>query len=119
MIAVRPVVFLKGSRRAIKKFPKQARKDAGSELFALQLGSLPHDWKPMPEIALGVAEIRIHEPHEHRVIYVAKFKEAVYALHAFEKKTFKTAKHDIDAARAGYAEMQKERQRWKKKSNQC
>lgn len=50
-------------------------------------------------------EIRLHEPHEHRVIYVAKFEEAVYVLHAFEKKTRKTDKRDIESARKAYREV--------------
>ncbi|MBI4366211.1 MAG: type II toxin-antitoxin system RelE/ParE family toxin [Deltaproteobacteria bacterium] len=59
-------------------------------------------WKPMSGIGAGVAEIRLHEPHEHRVIYVAKFGEAVYVLQAFEKKTRKTEKRDVEMAKKAY-----------------
>ena len=58
-----------------------------------------NDWKPMPSVGLGVQEIRIHTGTEHRVLYVAKFAEAVYILHAFEKRTRRTAKDDLDVAR--------------------
>ena len=44
-------------------------------------------------------EIRIHTGAEHRVLYVAKFAEAVYVLHAFEKRTRRTPKEDLDLAR--------------------
>ena len=54
--------------------------------------------KQMPTIGPGVREIRIHTDLEHRVFYVASFAEAVYVLHAFEKRTRKTAKHDLDLA---------------------
>ena len=60
----------------------------------------PSDWKSMPEIGAGVREIRVHTSLEHRVIYIAKFDEGVYVLHAFEKKTRRTAKGDIDLARS-------------------
>jgi len=53
----------------------------------------------MPSIGPGVREIRIHTGLEHRVFYVATFAEAVYVLHAFEKRTRKTATHDLQLAR--------------------
>jgi len=52
----------------------------------------------MPTIGPGVREIRIHTALEHRVLYVAKFVEAVYVLHAFEKRTRKTPKVDVELA---------------------
>lgn len=61
----------------------------------------------MASIGAGVIEIRIHEPHQHRVIYVAKFEEAVYVSHAFEKKTRRTSDKDLRIARAVYAELKK------------
>ena len=53
----------------------------------------------MPTIAPGVQEIRIHTAREHRVLYITKFAEAVYVLHAFEKRSRKTQKRDLDLAR--------------------
>lgn len=61
----------------------------------------------MPSVGPGAIEIRIHKPHEHRVIYVAKFEDAVYVLHAFEKKTQKTPEKDLNLARIAYAELKK------------
>ena len=73
----------------------------------MQIGEEPADWKPISNIGLGVREIRIHEPYEHRVIYVTKYPEAVYVLHAFEKKTQKTSDKDLKIARETYAQLQK------------
>ena len=53
----------------------------------------------MPSVGPGVGEIRIHTAVEHRVVYVAKFVEAVYVLHAFEKKSGKTSTRDVDLVR--------------------
>jgi phage-related protein len=53
----------------------------------------------MPTAGPGVQEIRIHTGLEHRIFYVAKFTEGVYVLHAFEKRTRKTPRHEIDLAR--------------------
>ena len=62
----------------------------------------------MKSIGQGVKEIRIDEGGAYRVIYVAKFEDAIYVLHAFQKKTHKTAKKDIDLARERYKAMQRE-----------
>lgn len=66
---------------------------------------MPDDWKPMSSVGSGALEIRIHEPHEYRVIYVAKMPEAIYILHAFQKKTKKTSRKDLEIARKAYAEI--------------
>ncbi len=65
----------------------------------------------MKSIGPGAMEIRIHENGEFRVIYVAKFGEAVYVLHAFQKKTRKTPNRDIALARKRYKEMREARKK--------
>lgn len=83
--------------------PADARRDIGVELTLVQGGDLPTDWKPIRGVGAGVMEIRVHRPGEFRVIFVAKFAEAVYVLHAFGKKTQKTPKADLDLAKRRYA----------------
>ncbi len=56
----------------------------------------------MSTIGPGVREIRVHTALEHRVCYIAKFGEAIYVLHAFEKRTMKTSQRDLDLARQRY-----------------
>ena len=63
----------------------------------------------MSTIGPGVREIRIHVEGEFRVIYIAKFEEAIYVLHAFQKKTQKTSKKDIDIAKTRLRELERER----------
>jgi len=53
----------------------------------------------MPSIGTGVQEIRVHTELEHRAFYIAKFPEGIYVLHAFEKRTRKTPKRDLELAR--------------------
>jgi phage-related protein len=67
---------------------------------------MPSDWKPMSDVGTGVIEIRIRGRLEHRILYVAKFEEAIYVLHAFEKKSRRTAKADLDLARARLQEVE-------------
>ena len=83
----------------IGDFPDAARQIAGFQFWRVQRGLEPNDWKPMPSVGPGVQEIRIHAGAEHRVFYVAKFPEAVYVLHAFEKRTRGTRKDALDLAR--------------------
>jgi phage-related protein len=85
--------------------PPDARRLAGVELRRVQRGLEPFDWKPVPAVGPGVREIRLHTALEHRVLYVAKFAEAVYVLHAFEKRTRKTPTHDVDLARQRFREL--------------
>lgn len=63
----------------------------------------------MPTIGRGVREIRVREVSgAFRVIYVAKFVDAVYVLHCFQKKTQKTAQQDLDLAARRYRDLLKE-----------
>jgi phage-related protein len=80
------IAWIVSSYKHLTGFPPEARKKAGVELNQVQHGRMPSDWKSMTAIGIGVIEIRLHEPHEHRVLYVAKFNDAVYVLHAFSKK---------------------------------
>ena len=94
--------FVGSSLNDLKEFPPEARRAAGFELSFVQQGLEPSDWKPMSAVGSGVREIRIHVLGEWRVLYVAKFAEAIYVLHVFQKKTQKTKREDIDLARARY-----------------
>jgi phage-related protein len=82
------------------------RHDAGYQLDKVQRGEQPDDFKPMPPVGKGVEEIRVtDESGAYRVIYVARRAEAVYVLHAFQKKTQATARRDIQIARKRFAQL--------------
>ena len=94
----------------MREFPEDARHDAGYQLDKVQRGQTPDDCKPMPSIGKGVEEIRIWDNSgTYRVIYTARLRDAVYVLHAFQKKTQATAKRDRDVARQRLAQVMKER----------
>ena len=65
----------------------------------------------MPDVGSGTAEIRLHADNEYRVFYVARFEEAVYVLHCFDKKTQKTRQADIEIGRRRYQAMLGHRRR--------
>jgi phage-related protein len=90
---VKPLRFLGNSLECLQGFPKDARSDAGRQLLLVQRGEAPSDFKPMPSIGKGVEEIRIwEESGTYRVIDTARFADAVYVLHAFQKKSQATSK---------------------------
>jgi phage-related protein len=106
---VKQVVWLGDSLRRVRDFAPEARREAGHQLRLVQAGDEPADWKPMPSVGLGVSEIRVREGGAHRLIYMAKFAEAVYVLHAFQKKSRKTARLDIELARLRFKRLMRER----------
>ena len=104
---MKPIQFLGDSLRRLREFPPEARQDAGHQLYKVQRGERPDDFKPLPAVGQGVEEIRVRdETGAYRVIYTARRAEAVYVLHAFQKKTQTTAKRDLDLARARFSEIQ-------------
>lgn len=105
----KPVKWLGNSRENIRDFPADPRREAGYQLERVQVGKDPADWKPMPSVGLGVKEIRVRDGGAFRVIYLARFAEAVYVLHAFQKKANKTPKPDIELARRRFRELIQER----------
>lgn len=84
-------------------FPVDARRHAGFQLGKVQAGLEPEDWKSFDDVGAGTREIRLREAGgAFRVIYVAKFEEALYVLHCFQKKTQTTSQHDKRIAETRY-----------------
>lgn len=97
------------SLNAVRGFPPEARSLVGEELRLVQNGVMPVDFKPMLLVGPGVYEVRVQAGKQYRVMYVAKFAASVYVLHAFVKKTQKTAPVDIALAKSRYAALLIER----------
>ena len=106
---VKSITWLADSRDRLREFPDEARGVAGFELWEVQRGKEPTDWKPMPSVGIGVKEIRVHVGGAFRILYVAKFAEAVYVLHTFQKKGRKPPKAELDLARTRFRELIRER----------
>jgi phage-related protein len=90
--------FLGSSQSDLANFPEESRRSAGFDLWQIQLGLMPADFKPMPTVGAGAYEIRIKVGGEWRVIFVANRAEAIYVLHCRQKKTPKTSQPDVDLA---------------------
>jgi phage-related protein len=105
----KPVEFRGSALDDLRGFPAAARRQAGYQLDLVQQGREPDDWKPMATIGSVVREIRIREADgAFRVIYVAKFEDAIYVLHCFQKKSQRTSREDLNLATRRYDDLFKE-----------
>lgn len=115
----RSVVWLGSSRADLKRFPRQVRIDIGQALYAAQRGETDPAAKPLK----GFGSARVmeivdrHDSNTYRTVYTVQFDDAIYVLHAFQKKSksgIATPKHDIDLIRRRLADaerLHRERQR--------
>jgi phage-related protein len=103
--------YLPALLEEVRAWPKDVREEVGRQLNKVEYGGEPFDFKPMKTIGPGVNEIRhADDGDQYRLIYVAKFKEAIYVLHVItKKKTQQTSQHDIDLARKRYKMLIAER----------
>lgn len=102
------LVWLGSSKVDLKGFPPAAVADLGYQLFLVQCGQEPRDWKPMPTVGAAVRELRVRDrAGAFRTLYVANRPGAIYILHCFQKKTQQTAEADIDLARRRLAALPK------------
>jgi phage-related protein len=105
---MKPVRFLGDSLQCLRAFPAAVRHDIGFQIETLQQGRQPDDFKPMPGIGKGVEELRVRDASgAFRVIYTTRMADAVYVLHAFQKKSRATSQRDVDIARKRYATLQR------------
>ncbi|MBB3256326.1 phage-related protein [Paraburkholderia bannensis] len=90
----------------LQAFPVKARKEAGRQIRLVQGGQDPDDWKPVNPVGPGTREIRIRESGKaYRVLYVAAFRDAIYVLHCFQKKTEKIPFADMSLAARRYRDI--------------
>ena len=102
---MKPLKFIGSSEDDLAAFPREVKQAAGFQLFRVQAGLMPADWKPMLSVGAGAHEIRVHVLGEWHVIYVAKFADSIYVLHAFQKKTQKMRKEDIELTANRYRQL--------------
>ena len=105
--------FLGDSRKQLRLFPEKVRKDVGYQLERVQRGEEPEDAKFLVGVGPGVQEIRSwDESGTYRVVYVARFAEAIYVLHAFQKKSEATQKRELDLVRQRVEQLRGIRERF-------
>lgn len=94
------------------------KQQGGYQLFLVQQGKVPNNYRSMPSIGVGVKEIKLQDDDksQYRLIYIAKFEEAIYVIHVITKKTSEaTSTHDITLAKKRLSEIAEHRKQSKKK----
>lgn len=104
----KPLKWVGSSLADLTAFPKGAKDIAGHQIRRVQQGRDPDHWRPMAGVGPGVKEIIIETGDAFRVFFVAKFEEAVYVLHAFQKTTQQTQKRDIELGTKRYRDVVRE-----------
>ena len=99
-LAPKPIHWVGNSRAVVRAFPAGARREIGYQLFRVQRGLEPSDWRPVSSVGPGVRELRIHTRGEFRLLFLATRPEGVYVLHAFSKRRRRTALLDSEVGRA-------------------
>ena len=96
----RPVSWIKAARKAFEDFPLEAQDDILAALTVAADGGFPANAKPMKGLGSGIYEIALrHRTDAYRAVYTVQFKDALWVVHAFQKKSksgIKTPKQDID-----------------------
>lgn len=100
------VVFCGKTLDVVRALPPAVKNDVGFKVDQVQRGITPTDCKPIKRVGPGAMELRVwSDDGTYRVLYVAKFKEAVYVLHTFKKTTEAISQKDIDIAKSNYKEI--------------
>jgi len=108
----RSVVWVGSSRRDLRGFPREVRRELGQALYAAQQGETDPSAKPLRGFGGGsVLEIVVDQQGgTWRAVYTVRYREAIYVLHAFQKKSKRgiaTPKKDIDLIRRRLAEAER------------
>ena len=110
-VRIKPVFWMASSRKDLKAFPKAVQSDVGYALFAAQRGEEYRSVKALKGFG-GRSVFEIVAPHDgdtYRAVYTVKFEDAVYVLHAFQKKSTKgiaTPQREIDLIRRRLADAE-------------
>ncbi|GAA4807911.1 type II toxin-antitoxin system RelE/ParE family toxin [Tomitella cavernea] len=100
----KPIRWVGSALEDLRDLTTEAQDDLGYQLGRVQLGLDPDDWKPMKQVGARCREIRVRTANgAFRAFYLARFEQAIYVLHCFQKKTQRTAQSDIDLGRRRYA----------------
>ena len=97
------VLWTGTSKADLKRFPDPVRRHMGFAIYQAQAGLRHRDAKPLRGFGPGVLEVvSRNDGDTFRTMYTVRFKEAVYVLHAFQKKarrSIATPKKEIDLVR--------------------
>jgi phage-related protein len=121
MRPVRPLLWVASSKRDYREFPPHVQDTLGFEQFLTQTGQHPPSAKPLKGLGSGTIElVEDFDGNTYRAVYTVRFRQAVYVLHAFKKKSrrgIKTPQSDIELIKRRLRDAEHDHaQRFKKES---
>jgi phage-related protein len=88
------------SREVLQEFPESVRQNLGFQLWQLQQGERPSDYRPLPSIGAGVFELRDQDERAwYRVVCLSRIRGVIYVLNCFEKKSREMPRKEFEKAR--------------------
>ena len=112
------IVWEGDSREVLKAFPEEVTQNLGFELWQLQQGERPRDYRPLPSVGPGVFELRDQDQRAwYRVVYLSRIKDVIYVLHCFEKKSREMPRKDFEKARQRFKTVKARLAEEKKREN--
>jgi phage-related protein len=112
------IVWEGDSREVLKAFSEEVTQNLGFELWQLQQGERPRDYRPWPSVGPGVFELRDQDQRAwYRVVYLSRIKDVIYVLHCFEKKSREMPRKDFEKARQRFKTVKARLAEEKKREN--
>ena len=112
------IVWEGDSREVLKAFSEEVTQNLGFELWQLQQGERPRDYRPLPSVGPGVFELRDQDQRAwYRVVYLSRIKDVIYVLHCFEKKSREMPRKDFEKARQRFKTVKARLAEEKKREN--
>jgi phage-related protein len=113
------IVWEGDSKEVLRSFPEAVMQNFGFELWQLQQGERPLNYRPLPSVGSGVFELRDQDERGwYRVVYLSRIADVIYVLHCFEKKSrempgkdFQKSKQRFRAVKARLAQEKKREKR--------
>ena len=104
--SLKPVIWLGSSLSELKAFPAAVQDEMGYAVYLAQCGQKHVSAKPLKGLGSGVLEVvSDHRGDTFRSVYTVRFVDRVFVLHAFQKKTRKTALLDVHLAKRRYGDV--------------
>jgi len=86
--------------KILHSFPDRVRQNLGFQLWQLQQGERPTDYRSLSSVGAGVFELRDQDERGwYRVVYLSRLRDVIYVLHCFEKKSREMPRKDFEKAK--------------------
>ena len=115
----KPLFWVGSSLKDLRSFPEEVKDEIGFALYQAQRGLMPRSAKPLKGFT-GASVLEIvddFQTNTYRAIYTVQFADAVYVLHAFQKKSKKgveTPKGEIELVKARLKLAKEYHQEWRR-----